>query len=160
MKEEEERIDDDDDDDRRISQLVSWCFEPSQPQRITLTGGREEDNNNNVEVERTHKRAYALDPTKCGNLYQGNELTYSSSENACSQSSQLSEPLWTDSGQKSGIGARKQTSTLIKRKKNWRDSSNLPSKILACEETATTTPTPPERERARESRKMQKINNE
>ena len=35
--------------------------------------------------------------------YQGNELTRNSSGNTRQQSSQFSEPLWTDPGVKSGI---------------------------------------------------------
>ena len=62
----------------------------------------------------TPKHAYTLDPTKsewadyvavqaeCRNL-SGDELTLNSSGNTRSQSSQLAEPLWTDSGLKSGI---------------------------------------------------------
>ena len=71
----------------------------------------------------TPKHAYTLEPTKsewtdyaavqtyCGNL-SGNELTRSSSgNNTRSQSSQLSEPLWTDPGLNSGISVRELTST-------------------------------------------------
>ena len=62
----------------------------------------------------TPKHAYTLDPSKseladyaavqaeCGNQ-SGNELTRNSSGNTLLQSSQLSEPLWTDPGLKSGI---------------------------------------------------------
>ena len=62
----------------------------------------------------TSKHAYTLDPTKlewadyaavqaqCGNLSR-NELIHYLSGNTLSQSSQLTEPLWTDSGLKSGI---------------------------------------------------------
>ena len=68
------------------------------------------------------KRAYTFDPTKsewadyaaiqplCRNL-SGNELTRNSSGNTLSQSSQLSEPLWTDRGLKSGISVREVIST-------------------------------------------------
>ena len=37
--------------------------------------------------------------------YQGNELTRKSAGNACLQSSQLAQPLWTDPGLKSGPSA-------------------------------------------------------
>ena len=49
--------------------------------------------------------------------YQRNELTRISSGNACQQSSQLVELLWTGSGLKSGIGARKLISTQKKETK-------------------------------------------
>ena len=41
----------------------------------------------------------------------GNKLTRNSSGNILSQSSQLDEPLWTDSGLKSGISVRELVST-------------------------------------------------
>ena len=65
----------------------------------------------------TSKHVYTLDPLKlewadyatfqadCGNL-SGNELTYNSSGNTRSQSSQLAELLWTDLGLKSEISLR------------------------------------------------------
>ena len=74
----------------------------------------------------TPKHAYTLDPSKsewadyavvqaeCGSL-SGNELTRNSSGNTLSQSSQLSEPLWTDPGLKSGIISRELISTLKKK---------------------------------------------
>ena len=43
--------------------------------------------------------------------YQGNKLTSNSSGNTQPQSSQLTEPLWTDPGLKSGIGVHKLIST-------------------------------------------------
>ena len=49
---------------------------------------------------------YAAVQAKCGNL-SGNELTCNSSGNTWSQLSQLTEPLWTDPGLKSGISLRK-----------------------------------------------------
>ena len=73
----------------------------------------------------TPKRAYTLDPSKsqwadyaavhaeCGNL-SGNELTRNSSGNTRSQSSQLTQPLWTDSGLKCGISVRELISTFKK----------------------------------------------
>ena len=48
---------------------------------------------------------YAAVQAECGNL-SGNELIRKPSENTRSQSSQLAEPLWTVSGQKSGISVR------------------------------------------------------
>ena len=60
------------------------------------------------------KHAYTLDPTKIQTgltmlsrqsvgTYQRNELTCDLSQNSWPQLSQLAEPLWTDSGLKSGI---------------------------------------------------------
>ena len=43
--------------------------------------------------------------------YQGNEFTCNSSGNTQSQLSQLTKPLWTDPGLKSGIGVHKLIST-------------------------------------------------
>ena len=65
----------------------------------------------------TPKHAYTLDPTKSEwvNL-TGNELTHTLSGNAQPQSSQLTEPLWTDPGIKSGISMRELISTLKKKK--------------------------------------------
>ena len=69
-----------------------------------------------------------------------NELTRNLSGNAQPQSSQLTEPLWTDPGQKSVIGVHKLVPTL-KKKKNAGGGWFIKSypKILACEEQATTT---------------------
>ena len=70
----------------------------------------------------TSKHAYTLDPSKsewadyaaiqaeCENLLK-NKLTRNSSGNTRSQSSQLAEPLWTDSGLESGINLRELIST-------------------------------------------------
>ena len=70
----------------------------------------------------TPKRAYTFDSTKsewtdyaavqalCGSL-SGNELTRNSPGNTQPQSSQSAEPLWTDSGLKSGISVRELIST-------------------------------------------------
>ena len=70
----------------------------------------------------THKHAYTFDPTKsewaddatvqaeCG-ILSGNELTRNSSGNTRTQSSQLAEPLWTDSDLKRGISLRELIST-------------------------------------------------
>ena len=74
----------------------------------------------------TPKHIYTLAPTKSewadyaavqalfGNL-SGNELTRNSSGKTRSQSSQLAEPLWTDSGLKSGISVLELISTLKKK---------------------------------------------
>ena len=59
---------------------------------------------------------YAAVQAKCGNL-SGNELTCNSSGNTWSQLSQLTEPLWTDPGLKSGIRLRELISTLKRKKK-------------------------------------------
>ena len=56
----------------------------------------------------------------------GNELTCNSSGNTRSQSFQLAEPLWTNSGVKSGIGVRKLISTL-KKKKKAQEGNELPN---------------------------------
>ena len=70
----------------------------------------------------THKHAYTLDPTKsewadyaviqawCGNISR-NKLTRNLSGNIRPQSSQLTEPVWTDRGLNSGISACKLIST-------------------------------------------------
>ena len=65
--------------------------------------------------------------------YQGNELTHNSSGNAYSQSSQHTEPLWTDLGQQSELvylNWSPITSPSKKKKKPlvhvWNDSLNLP----------------------------------
>ena len=75
-----------------------------------------------MQVAGSPKHADTLDPSKsewadyaavqaqCGNL-SGNELTRNASGNTRSQSSQLAEPLWTDSGLKSGIILRELIST-------------------------------------------------
>ena len=52
--------------------------------------------------------------------YHENELTRNSSGNTRSQSSQLSEPPWTDPGLKSEISVRELISTLKKKKKHRR----------------------------------------
>ena len=75
--------------------------------------------------------------------YQGNEFTRNFSGKTRPQSSQLAEPLLTDPGLKSGIGARElfplksiylqTTKTTPKPRQAGNDSSNLPSQILACE---------------------------
>ena len=79
----------------------------------------------------TPKHAYTLDPlewadyaavqVQCGNL-SGIELTCHLSGNSRPQSSQLAEPLWTDSGLKSGISVRELIST-SKKKKNEEEKS-------------------------------------
>ena len=86
----------------------------------------------------TPKHAYTLDLTKsgwadcaavqalCGNL-SGNELTRNSSGNTRPRSSQLSEPLWTDPGLRSGINVRYLIST---DKNNKAQAGNKLSNIL------------------------------
>ena len=59
---------------------------------------------------------YAAVQAECGNL-SGNELTRNSSGNTLSQSSQFSEPLWTDPGLKGGISVRELISTFKKKRK-------------------------------------------
>ena len=49
--------------------------------------------------------------------HQENMLTRNWSGNARSQSSEFAEPLWTDSGLKSGISVRELISTSKKKKK-------------------------------------------
>ena len=74
----------------------------------------------------TPKHAYTFDPTKskwadsatvqaqCGNP-SGNELSHATwSGNIRPQSSQLTEPLWTDPGIKSGISVRELNSSVLK----------------------------------------------
>ena len=50
--------------------------------------------------------------------YRGKKLTCNWSRNTCSQSSQLTEPLWTDSGLKSGIAVCELMFNSKKKKKN------------------------------------------
>ena len=86
---------------------------------------------------------YAAVQALCGNL-SGNELTRNLSGNIREQASQLAEPLWTDSGIRSGINARKliSTSETKQNKKRRRKINGRPfSQILASEEKATTTTT-------------------
>ena len=76
----------------------------------------------------TPKHAYTLDLLKsewadyaavqeeCGNL-SGNELTRNSSGNTRLQSSQFAEPLWTNSGLKSGVSLRELISSFKKKKR-------------------------------------------
>ena len=53
---------------------------------------------------------------QCWNL-SGNELVYNSSVKACSESSQLTEPLWTDPCLQSGIRAHEMIPTQEKKEK-------------------------------------------
>ena len=88
-----------------------------------------------VQMAVTPKNACTLDPTKsewadytavqayCGNLSE-NDLTRNSSGNTRLQSSQLAEPLWTDSGLKSGISVHILISTLKKKEKKCRQGMN------------------------------------
>ena len=59
--------------------------------------------------------------------YHENELTCNLSGNDCPQSPQLAEPLWTDPGQKNGIGACELISTFY-RVQVGNDSLNLSPK--------------------------------
>ena len=70
----------------------------------------------------------------------GNELTRKSTGNTRSQSSQLSEPLWTDFGLKSGISVLELISTLKKKKAQAR---NELSYILPKSSHARKQPPPP-----------------
>ena len=82
----------------------------------------------------TPKHAYTLDPMNLGWVDYAvqtclwNKPTRNSSVNAHSQSSQLAEPLWTDSGLKSWICVHKSWSPLKKKKCTDREwSVNLSS---------------------------------
>ena len=59
------------------------------------------------------------------------------------QSSQLAEPLWTDSGLKSGIGVRELISTQEKKKKKKSQAGNEWSNILIKSSQARKEPPPP-----------------
>ena len=88
----------------------------------------------------TPKHTYTLDPSKsewadyaavqaeCGNP-SGNELTRNLSGNTQSQSSQLTEPLWTGPGLKSGISLHELISTKKKKRKKEQVGNEL-SNIL------------------------------
>ena len=86
--------------------------------------------------------------------YQGNELACNSSGNACLQSPQFTEPLWTDPFLKSGIGACEVNSTekIIKKLRSG-NSPNFPPKVLACIEEALTPPPPSCKKKKRKKRK-------
>ena len=60
--------------------------------------------------------------------YQGNELTRNSSSNTHPQSFHLCEPLWTDSGVKSGISGRELISTFFFKTWAGNESPILPKK--------------------------------
>ena len=64
---------------------------------------------------------YAAVQVECRNL-SGNELTRNSLGNIRSQSSQLSDPLWTDPGPKSGISLRELISTFKKKRRRGMNS--------------------------------------
>ena len=77
--------------------------------------------------------ATKLDMVLCGNLSR-NELTCNLSENVWTQSSQFTEPLWTDPGIKSGISVCELISTLKKNKKKRRwgiNDQTLPKSLRA-----------------------------
>ena len=99
----------------------------------------------------TPNHAYTLDPSQsewayyatvqaeCWNLW-GNKLTRNSSGNTWLQSCQLAEPLWTDSGRKSGISLRKLISTFKKKKMQaGNEQSNILPQFSHTGEKATTT---------------------
>ena len=97
-----------------------WC--PFHPHVTAVACKRPQSFCQKCRWQVTPKHAYTLDPFKsewadnaavqaeCGNL-SGNEPTCNSSGNTQSQSSQLAEALWTDSGLKSGISLRELIST-------------------------------------------------
>ena len=81
----------------------------------------------------TSKHAYTLDPTKSQwadyvavhawcRKPSGSELTRNLSGNTRPQSSQLTEPLWTDPGLKSGNCVRQLISTLKKKRRRGMNS--------------------------------------
>ena len=74
---------------------------------------------------------YAAVQAKCGNLF-GNEVTCNLSGHIQPQSSQLTEPLWTDPGIKSGISVHELISTSKKKKKAQagNEQSNIVPKSL------------------------------
>ena len=100
------------------------------------------------------KQAYTLDPTKIewadyaavqalsGNL-SGNGLTHNLSGNTQSQSSQLTEPLWTDPGLKSGLSMCELISTIKKKKRSTGVEWMVSPKICAREEKAASKMPPP-----------------
>ena len=53
----------------------------------------------------------------CVGTYQENKLTHNLSGNTQPQLSQLTEPLWTDPGLKSGIGVRRKLFSTSENKK-------------------------------------------
>ena len=79
------------------------------------------------------ERAYCAVQVQCGNLSEKG-YTRNSSRNACPQSSQCPEPLWTDPSLKNGIGMHKLISTkkFFLKVQVGNDLSNLPPQILAC----------------------------
>ena len=66
----------------------------------------------------------------CVGTLPGNELIWDSSGNTQSQSCQLAEPLWTNSGVKSGISVLKLISALKKKIQVGTDLSNILPKSL------------------------------
>ena len=77
---------------------------------------------------------------------KGNGLTRNSSGNACPQSAQLVQSLWTDQGLKSEIDAREMISTQKKKKKKTQvdnDSLNLPPKSSHASKKPPPPPQPP-----------------
>ena len=68
-----------------------------------------------VNETKTEAEYATMSSTHCVGTFQGNELTRNSSGNARPQSSQPAEPLWADSGIKSGNGVGELISTTIKK---------------------------------------------
>ena len=103
---------------RELMYVLSLTRCPSQPLVTAVVRKRTRSFCQTCSWQVTPKHAYTLDPTKseyadyatvqawCGNL-SGNELTSNLSGNIRPQLSQLTEPLWTDSGIKSGISVCK-----------------------------------------------------
>ena len=76
------------------------------------TGGRLHLNTHTPLNHRSRRGLTLLSRHNVG-TYQGNELTRNSSGFTRSQSSQLAEPLWTDTGLNCGTGVREQISTFF-----------------------------------------------
>ena len=107
----------------------------------------------------TPKYAYTPDPKKlewadnatvlaqCGSL-SGKELTHNSSGNILPQSSQLTEPLWTEPGRMNGknvhdLISTKTTTTTTTKTQVWNELSNILPKFLHVRKK----PTPRRKER-------------
>ena len=102
-------------------------------------GDRLQLNTYTLDPKKSEWADYAAVQTQCENLL-GNELTHNSSGNTQPQSSQFSEPLWTDPGLKIGISVRNLISTKKKKKCTGGEwiAEHSPQ-ILTCEKKATTT---------------------
>ena len=92
--------------------LLQWHVkDPGHPAKSA--GGRLHLNTRIFGPMKSEWADYAAVQALCGNL-SGNELTRNLSGNTRPQSSQLTEPLWTDPGLKSGNSVRELISTLQK----------------------------------------------